>query len=57
MPWQLCSASVKPASIIQVFLEKCTTIPENSKKFKTEAILLKYAAKLTAELTNEAGIL
>ena len=47
MPWQLCLASVKPASIIQVFLEKCTTIPENSKKFKTEVILLKYAAKLT----------
>ena len=22
MPWQMCSASVKPAGIIQVFLEK-----------------------------------
>ena len=50
MPWQLCSASVKPAGIIQVFLEKSTTIPENSKKFKTEVILLKYAAKLTEGL-------
>ena len=30
MPWQLCSASVKPAGIIQVFLEKSTTMPLKS---------------------------
>ena len=47
MPWQLCSASVKPAGIIQVFFEKSKTIPKNSIKFKAEVILLKYAAKLT----------
>ena len=45
MPWQLCSASVKPAGIIQVFLEKSKTIPENSIKFKTEVIFIKICYK------------
>ena len=52
MLWQLCLASVKPAGIIQVFLEKSKTIPENSTKFKTEVILLKYATKLTIRLPS-----
>ena len=45
MPWQLCSASVKPAGIIQVFLEKSKTIPKNSIKFKTEVIFIKICCK------------
>ena len=47
MPWQLCLASVKHAGTIQVALEMGKTIPENSLKFKTKVILLKYAPKLT----------
>ena len=47
VPWQLCSASVKPAGTIQVSLEMSKTILESSLKFGTEVILLKYAAKLT----------
>ena len=39
MPWQLCSA------IIQVFLGKSKTIPENSIKFKTEVIFIKICCK------------
>ena len=45
MPWQLCLASVKPAGIIQVFLEKSKTIPENSIKFKTKVIFIKICCK------------
>ena len=47
MLWQLCLASVKPAGTIQVSLAMSKTIPDNSLKFRTEVILLKYAAKLT----------
>ena len=47
MPWQLCSASVKPAGTIQVSLAVSRTILENSLKFKTEVVLLRYAVKLT----------
>ena len=47
MLWQLCLASVKPVGTIQVSLVIIKTIPENSVKFRTEVILLKYAAKLT----------
>ena len=45
MPWQLCSASVKPAGIIQVFLAKSKTIPENSIKFETEVVFIKTYCK------------
>ena len=45
MPWQLCSASVKPAGTIQVFLENSKTTPENSIKFKTEVIFIKICCK------------
>ena len=45
MPWKLCSTSVKPAGIIQVFLEKSKTIPEISIKFKTEVIFIKICYK------------
>ena len=44
--WQLCSASVKPVGTKQVCLAGCETIPKSSLKFRTEVILLKYAAKL-----------
>ena len=46
MLWQLCLASVKLAGTIQVSLAMSKTIPENSLKFGTKVILLKYAAKL-----------
>ena len=45
MPWQLCSASVKPAGTIQVFLENSKTTPENSIKFKTEVFFIKICCK------------
>ena len=45
MPWQLCLASVNPAGIIQAFLEKSKTIPENSIKFKAEVIFIKICCK------------
>ena len=49
--WQLCLASVKPAGAIQVSLAATKTILENSIKFKTKIILLKYTAKLTQMVT------
>ena len=54
VPWQLCSASVKPAGTIQVSLSVSKSIPENSLKFRTEVILFKYAAKLTHMVPNES---
>ena len=45
MPWQLCSASVKPAGTIQVFLENSKTTPENSIKFKTEVFFINICCK------------
>ena len=45
MPWQLCSASVKPAGTIQVFLENSKKTPEDSIKFKTEVIFIKICCK------------
>ena len=47
VPWQLCLASVKLAGTMQVSLVMSKTIPENSLKFGTKIIWLKYAAKLT----------
>ena len=55
MPWHLCLASVKPAGIIQVFLEKSKTIPENSIKFKTEVIFIKICCKAYTDAEMDVG--
>ena len=56
MPWQLCSASVKPAGTIQVFLENSKTTPENSIKFKTEVFFIKICCKAYIRLTFSVAI-
>ena len=57
MPWQLYSASVKPAGDIQVSLKMSKTIPKRSLKFIFEVILLKYAAKLTLTVSSQLLII
>ena len=45
--YALCWASLKPVGTIQVSLAVSQIVPENSLKFRTAVIFLKYAARLT----------